>query len=496
MARIATSVMTVVMAGVLATGAAAQPTPAHNRKPAPPALQGIVPLPPLPDLGALQAEVARAKAELERARVGVGVEGLGVDVELAVRQAYDARARANVAGALTQGLGQAVRGGVAGGVGEGVGQGAEREADLYESGYSALSEGRWERALDRFTRVIEMKGARADRAMYWKAYAQDKLNQSAEALTTIGELRRVYSSSRYLPDAKALEVEIRERAGQPARPENQDDEELKLLALRALQNSDPEQAVPMLEKFLKGHDSPRLKERALFVLAQSESTRARQVLAAVAKGEYSPDLQLKALQYLGYARSAENRALLADIYKASSDVDVKRRILRAFMTLDDRDRLLEVARTEPSRELRIEAVRQLGMMKASDALWELYQKETSTDVKQQILRGFSMGGSPDRLIDLAKAEQNPDLKKTAVRSLGLLPAEKSGAALTSIYDSDVSDDVRKAALQSLFIQHNDVALVALARKEKNPELKKDIVQRLSTMKSKVALDYLMEILSK
>ena len=37
-------------------------------------------------------------------------------------------------------------------------------------------------------------------------------------------------------------------------------------------------------------------------------------------------------------------------------------------------------------------------------------------------------------------------------------------------------------------------LVALARAEKNLELKKDIVSRLSNMKSKEAMDYLMELL--
>ena len=56
--------------------------------------------------------------------------------------------------------------------------------------------------------------------------------------------------------------------------------------------------------------------------------------------------------------------------------------------------------------------------------------------------------------------------------------------------------MRKAAIQALFIQNNDVALVALARKETNPELKKDLVSKLSVMKSKVALDYLMELLNK
>jgi hypothetical protein len=38
--------------------------------------------------------------------------------------------------------------------------------------------------------------------------------------------------------------------------------------------------------------------------------------------------------------------------------------------------------------------------------------------------------------------------------------------------------------------------VALARKETSPEMKRDLVQKLSLMKSKVATDYLLEILGK
>jgi hypothetical protein len=84
----------------------------------------------------------------------------------------------------------------------------------------------------------------------------------------------------------------------------------------------------------------------------------------------------------------------------------------------------------------------------------------------------------------------------AVRNLGMMSSDKTGEAIVAIYGSDVAVETRKAAIDALFMQRNDVALVALARKEKDLDLKKAIVQRLSMMKSKVALDYLMEILNK
>src|SRR5207245_8020532 len=136
------------------------------------------------------------------------------------------------------------------------------------SGQSALDSARWDRAVQTFDRVVDMKGAKADAALYWKAYAQNKLGQRPEALTTINVLLKDYPKSRYLDDAKALQVEVRGESGQ-VNPAAESDEDLKLLALQALQNSAPEDAIPMIQKVLQGTGSPRLKARALFVLAQS-----------------------------------------------------------------------------------------------------------------------------------------------------------------------------------------------------------------------------------
>jgi hypothetical protein len=74
--------------------------------------------------------------------------------------------------------------------------------------------------------------------------------------------------------------------------------------------------------------------------------------------------------------------------------------------------------------------------------------------------------------------------------------KRSGTSetLVAIYNSDSSPDVKKAVVNALFIQNNAPALVTIARGEKNIDLKKDIVSKLSNMNSKEAKDYLMELL--
>jgi HEAT repeat protein len=372
----------------------------------------------------------------------------------------------------------------------------DQELSLFDQGYNLLDSGRWERAIDTFNRVVAMKGSRADGALYWRAYAQDRIGQRAEALATIAELSKTFPSSRYVKQAQALEMEVRRNVGQPANPENQADEDLKLIALNSLLNSDPEKAIPILEKLLQGPSSPKLRERAVFVLAQSNSPKAREILKNLARGSSTPELQSKAIQYLGVMGGTESRAILAEVYTASTDVDVKRRILRAFMTSGDKQRVLTAAQTEQNPDLRMEAVRQLGVMGANDELWQLYQKESAQPVKKQMLQAMFVSGNASRMIELAKTEKDAELRAIAVRNLGLMGGAKTGDALVEIYGTEKDPAVKKNVVNALFIQGNATALVALARKESDVEMKKSIVQKLSQMQGKVVTDFMQELLGK
>jgi HEAT repeat protein len=373
-------------------------------------------------------------------------------------------------------------------------QSRERVENLYEQGQSAIERAQWARAIERFTAIVDSKAPRADAALYWRAYSLDKVNRQAEALTSVAELLKGYPSSRWVADARALEIQVRQRAGQPVSPEVQADEELRLFAIQGLQHQDPEQAIPMLEKLLQGTSSPRVKERALFVLAQSNATRARQVMTAVARGSSNPDLQMKAIQYIGMTGSQPNRQLLGEIYAASPDIDVKRQILRAYMMSNDRERVLAAATSEKSPQLRAEAVRQLGMMGARDEVWQLYQKETDAQVRSQIIQGLFMAGDSTHLLEVATNDTNPDLRRRAIQHLGMMGRDRTGDAILNIYNRQTDVGVKEAAIDALFIQQNAETLVALARKESDRDLKRRIVSKLALMQSPAARDYMLELL--
>ncbi len=310
---------------------------------------------------------------------------------------------------------------------------------LYEHAREAIENSQFNQAIQEFNRLTIKTNAKTDAAMYWKAYSQAKLDMDKEALETVAELSKQFAASPWLKDAKALAVEIQAANGQPVSAELQNDEELKLLALRGLMQADPDKGVPIVEKMLAGGASPRVRDRALFVLSQNRSTRARDVMLNTAKNNSNPDLQRSAIRYLGMMGGADDRQVLDGIYRGATDGSVKRAILNSYF----------------------------------------------------------MSGNVDRTVDIAKTEKDGDLRRAAIHNLGVMrptSGVNTGDALVSIYKSDAASDIKRAVINSLSMQRNAKSLVEIARVEKDASLKRELVQKLSTMKAPEATDYMLELL--
>jgi len=372
----------------------------------------------------------------------------------------------------------------------------DRLQELYDDGREALDEDRYDQAESKFKQLADMNGPQTDAALYWKAYAQNRMGKRDSALATIADLKKRFPQSRWQKDASALEIEVRQSTNNPAHPENQSDDELKMLAIQGLMNSDPERAMPLLEKVLNGSGSPKEKSKALFVMAQSGSQQSREILGRIARGQSNPELQRKAVEYLGIFGGAESRKTLAEVYASSTDASVKHAILRSYMIGGDHERLFAAAKGEKDESLRREAIRQLGLVHGTSELEQLYQTETSSDVRREILQAFFLAGDSTKLLQAAQSEKDPELRRAAIRNLGLVHSNDSGKALQAIYAKETDREVREEVLNAFFLQGNASALVAIARSEKDPELKKTAVQKLSLMHSKEGTDYLMELLQK
>lgn len=364
----------------------------------------------------------------------------------------------------------------------------------YERGRRSIDKREWDAAVANFIEVIATGKGSQDAAMYWKAFALGKLGRTSEAVASLDELVKVHPQSRWLNDARALKAEISQAAGRPLSPENAADDEMKLMALNGLLHSDPERSIPLLEKLLERRSSPQLQERALFVLSQSDNTRARDIVVKVAKGSSNPDLQMKALRSLGIYGGKDNRQILADVYASSNDLPVKQAILNSFMVSGERDRLLQIAKSDANVTLRKDAIHWLGTMGASSQLADLYAAESSPEVRGRIMHAIFVSGNSAKMIEFAKTEKDPKLRNQAIHHLGTMKSAETAAALVSLYGSSSELDSKRQVLHSLFVQGSAKQIVEIARKEPNVELKKQAVQHLSNMRSKEATDFLEELL--
>ncbi|MFL6439027.1 MAG: hypothetical protein ACJ71Q_15725 [Terriglobales bacterium] len=459
----------------------------------------------------------------------------------------------------------------------------DRTEEAFAAGKKAIYESNWQQALDSFSPVVKAGGSHADEALYWQAYSQNKLGQRGDALNNIARLKRDYPRSRWIKDGSALEIEMRQAMGQVARPDQESDCDLKLLAVNSLLNSDPERAVPIIEKLLNnggnsGQCGGQVLDKALFVLSQSDSPRARELMLQIATGKLHPELQQKAIHYLGVSGNhdvlmkiytgsnsteAKKSALhslgisggcselltlsgpekdpqlvreaihsmgiagckteLRDLYSKSTLPDVKRDILHSTIVSGDTELQQKVALSDPDPKLRSEAVKALGVSggcsqlsgfsgseKDPDVIREaihamgvggcqqqlrdLYSKTTSPDLKRDILHSTIVSGDTELQERIALNDPDPKMRADAIKDLGI--SGGSSATLIKIYQSNQSSDVRDAAINALFIKGDAHSLVELAKKESNPELRKEIVSKLSVMGNREATDYLMEILNK
>jgi HEAT repeat protein len=376
--------------------------------------------------------------------------------------------------------------------------GTADEASLYADGTRAVNESRWQDAAGLFDRVAKMHGEHAEGALYWKAYAENKEGQSANALSTCGELRKLYPKSRWIEECGALEIEIRGKSGDPVSPQAEPDQNLKLLAVNALMEQDPAQAVPILEKILAGNQSDELKKRALFVLAQSQSPQAAAVIGKVAQGQSGPELQIHAIYMIATAQGKHANETLANLYKQTSDVRVKKAILQAYLITGDSSKVLEAARQETNPDLAKTAVHTLGAMSAVQDLQGLYRATNSAETKADIINALIASGHEGVAVlsEIAQSEQDTELRRKAIRNLGISGGMSVAPVLVAAYQKSSDTDTKQAAAQGLFLANDAHDLVALARAEKDTNMKQYLVQQLGLIHSQEATDYMLEILNK
>ncbi len=129
-------------------------------------------------------------------------------------------------------------------------------------------------------------------------------------------------------------------------------------------------------------------------------------------------------------------------------------------------------------------------MDATQELRQLYRSESSPAIRMAILDSLAVADDAGALIEIARDEKEPSLRRKAIEGLGINDSPQATAALKSIYAGSTDGGVRRAVIEGLFIQDNAKALIELFRTEKDPALKREIVQKLGLMDSDEAMEFL------
>jgi HEAT repeat protein len=272
---------------------------------------------------------------------------------------------------------------------------SSQDEAMYTAGTKAMDEQRWTDAVAAFDKVAAAKGKRADAAIYWKAYSLNKLGKKDEAQAMCDSLKQQMPSSAWNRECAVLRVngsaadareiankmrdEARDQAREAARmqvmtigpngeriytraPRQTSEDDIKLLALNAVMQQEPEKALPLLHNMILSDMPIEARKQALFVLSRSKQPEAQAMLLDVATSAKDPALQLEAIQVLAVQRAKDAGPTLVQIYQKSSDAKVKRAALNGLFIAHDATRLVELARAEKDLNLKRDIVSQLAVM--------------------------------------------------------------------------------------------------------------------------------------
>ncbi|MBT8078550.1 MAG: HEAT repeat domain-containing protein [Gammaproteobacteria bacterium] len=274
-----------------------------------------------------------------------------------------------------------------------------------------------------------------------------------------------------------------------AQPADSEAEALEIAAIEALMVAPQSKALPIVARVLAGDKSDDVKSRALFVLSQIDLPEAQSILLDTARSG-SPQLRLEAIRMIGISGDSEALAKLGAIY-AGGDRQTKERVLQAYLIAGDANAVYELAvnaATEDEFEI---AVQTLGAMGATD---ELRALRGESGMSETLIRAYSIAGDYESLREMALDDTDPRLQVKAIQSLGVVGGDDNNEILLQIYRDSDTKHVRDAALHGMMISGFDEGVAQLFRESNDPVEKRQFLRMLVTMDSDAALGIIDETL--
>jgi HEAT repeat protein len=259
-------------------------------------------------------------------------------------------------------------------------------------------------------------------------------------------------------------------------------EELALAAMEGLMAQPAERALPIIKRVLAGSQTTLVKKRALFVLSQIESPEAEDILIQTSRSS-NTELRGEAIRSIGIGGQEKALAALQSVYSAG-DANVKSEVLQAWLIADRKQEVYQVAAAAKSEEEFGEAVRILSAMDAVEELRKLGDRPNAT---RKLVDAYAVAGDLTSLRKIAEGTGEQSLRVQAVRQIGIIESDAARTALREIYARSTDREIKDAAMQGMMIAEDEQGLLALYRSATTTEEKRALLRTLTTMDGDVAL---------
>jgi HEAT repeat protein len=270
-----------------------------------------------------------------------------------------------------------------------------------------------------------------------------------------------------------------------------DDEELALAAMEGLMAQPAQRALPIIKKVLAGSQSTLVKRRALFVLSQIDGPEALDILTQTARSA-DADMRGEAIRSIGIGGDPKALDALQPIY-AAGDADVKQDVLQAWMIAGRKESVYQAALNAKTEEEAEDAIRMLGVMGAADELRKLGDRPNAAG---GLVQAYAISGDLASLRKIAEGNGERDVRIDAVRSIGIIGNDAARAALREIYSRSTDQEIKEAALQGMMISDDEQGVLTLYRGAKTSEEKRSLMRMLSMMGGDAALQAIDAALEK
>ena len=253
------------------------------------------------------------------------------------------------------------------------------------------------------------------------------------------------------------------------------DDDIKVAALNALQQMDPERAAPILRKVLSRRDpgSVCLRRKAVFLVPQLQPEGAEETLLEAARSDPDAEVREQAVFWLSQVGTERSVAALDSILRTTTDPDI--------------------------REKAVFALSQQGSPRANQAL-RAYALRTDVpeDARGKAIFWLSQTGAPDNaafLEQLYGQLQGVELKKKVLLSISQMDTKQGGRWLVQVArNPQETPELRKQALfwaEQCEVPTSEFA--ALYASSQDRAMREQLIFVLSQRGDKAAADKLFEI---